>query len=141
MCVGVVVAGAVKLYALSWQIEGCSLAQSWKLGGKIRAERDVAEVRGVEGTLHPRLSLQMCCHREKKQSQSKALQELVVRPFRGNLYPEDRCWNHMTGQGGHSKSFLEIWDTLCDLISPPAPLGISDFQFSWRYFLQKRDLL
>lgn len=33
------------------QMEKYSLAQSWKLGRKIRAEKDIAEVRGKESSL------------------------------------------------------------------------------------------
>lgn len=56
VCVGGLgmVEGAVKPHALSRQMEKCSLAQSWELGGKIEAERDIAEVRRKQGSLHPR---------------------------------------------------------------------------------------
>lgn len=63
------VEGAVKPRTSSEKMERCSLAQSGKLGGQIRAETDIAELRGKKGSLplrQRRLSLQMCCSGERK---------------------------------------------------------------------------
>lgn len=48
----------------------------------------------------------------------------------------------MTGKGTAGILFF-FWKLRinCDLPTPSAPLGVSDFQFSMIYFLQRKDLL
>lgn len=46
----------------------------------------------------------------------------------------------MTGKGTVGILFWKF-RIHCDLPSPSAPLGVSDFQFSVKYFLQSKDLL
>lgn len=65
------VEGALKPYALSKEMEKCSLAQCWKLAGKIRAEKVTSAMREEGGSLRPRqlrLSPQLCWGGERKQS-------------------------------------------------------------------------
>lgn len=112
------VEGAVKSRTSSDKMERCSLAQFGQLGGQIKAETDIAELRGKKGSLPPRqqrLSLERGSRAKAKLSHHcrETLQE--------QSYLGSRSWTQ-DGKRETVPPFLETQNALCDLLtSPSAP--------------------
>lgn len=81
------VQGAVEPCALSEKVEKRKLAQSGKLGARIRAETGVADVRGEKGSLHPTnrcFPSGLSPWREEVEPRQSS-RRIIVRPYRCSL--------------------------------------------------------